>query len=98
MTSPIVVVSSFLKLATEDPVDIGGTPFKEESINISKDGALKFIKRMYHWVQITVEPMPDGLAYYGEFSIGRRMIGNYSFKNGELWYKIYPGTKVPRRV
>jgi hypothetical protein len=96
MTSPKNVISAFLRRAGE-PRDTEGTPFKEDRISLSKDKALIFLKKLYPWVRITVEAMPGGLAYYGEFSPGRRMIGNYSFEREELWYKIYPGTKVPRK-
>ena len=42
-----------------------------------------------------MDPMAGGLAYFGKFSAGVKMIGNYSFGKRELWFKIYPGTKVP---
>lgn len=91
------VIASFLRVSEEEGRDPHGSPFRQDSKKISKEGALDFIKKMYPWVQVTVETMPGGLAYYGEFSAGRRMLGNYSFEKGELWYKIYPGTKVPKR-
>ena len=103
MVKALRVVASFVCGADEGR-DPHGTPFRQESFKTSKEDALKFIKKLYPWVSVTVEPMEGGLAYYGEFSAGRGMLGNYSFERKELWYKIYPGSpgrvplpKVPRR-
>lgn len=87
------IVSGFLKIS-EKYYDIEGTPVDEKSKKIDKEQALRFLRRLYPWMKIKTEPMEGGLAYYAELSSGRRMIGNYSFDKNELWYKIYPGTRI----
>ena len=94
MISPKAVVMSFR--AAEEPRDQYGTPYKEESRVLDRGKVQEFLKSLYPGRTLDTESMPGGWAFYMDFPAGRRMVGNYSFKTHELWYKIYPGTKVPK--
>ena len=95
---PMRVVRAFqVKAGEKELYDEHGTPYKEEFREMGKSEIIPFLKKMYPRTRIVIENMPDGLAYFGNFSAGRRMVGNYSFERKELWFRIYPGTKVPKK-
>ena len=102
MISPVRVATNFLKQSEEEKRDQDGTPYKEFRISMdSQEKALQFIKKLYPSVRIEKEPYPtgtdvksEGMAYFAIFS-KRKQVGNYSFDKEELWYNVYPGTKIP---
>lgn len=96
MIHSLKVALDFLKVSDKYH-DIEGVPVDEKSLKIDRSGAIRYLKDLYPWMDIKTEPMEGGLAYYAELSSGRRMIGNYSFSKKELWYKVYPGTKIKRK-
>ena len=95
MIDPLRVARNFL--AEEDLRDDHGPYREEEGEDLSKDEALKFLRKLYPWMEIKTESMPGGLNY-STVALGRRReIGRYSFESRKLWYKIFPGTKKPWR-